>query len=104
MSDEIERSSDLMTLVDEDGVEHSFEVLDAIETDDGRYLAMIPYSDKEEDEGDEELIIVKVCTDGEGEYVESIEDESEFNHVCGIFTERLGDEFDILDEDQGPRE
>ena len=47
---------------DDNGKEYSFEVLDAIETDDGRYLAMIPYfSDpkaKLDDSG--ELVVLKV--------------------------------------------
>ncbi len=33
---------DIITLADDEGKEYSFEVLDAIETDDGRYLALLP--------------------------------------------------------------
>lgn len=53
---------DLITLTDEEGKEYNFEVLDAIETDSARYLALLPtYSDPQkmlEDSG--ELVIVKV--------------------------------------------
>ena len=40
--DELDASTDFMTLVDDEGNEHMFDVLDAVETDDARYLAMVP--------------------------------------------------------------
>lgn len=96
--DEMDVSSDFMTLVDEEGNEHMFDVLDAIETDDGRYLALLPYYEEPQQqlENDDELVIMKVFTDEEGEYLEAIEEEAEFNAVSAIFTERLGEEYDIL--------
>ena len=53
---------DIVTLSDDDGKEYTFEVLDAIETDMGRYLAMLPvYDDPKEQLNDSgELVIVKV--------------------------------------------
>ena len=97
MADEMDFSPDLMTLVDEDGKEHMFEVLDAIETDDGRYLAMVLHYDEVEEllESDAELVIMKVLCDDEGEYLEAIDNEKEFSSISAIFTERLEDEFDI---------
>ena len=38
-----EYSADIITLIDDDNVQHEFELLDAIETDDGRYVALLPY-------------------------------------------------------------
>lgn len=106
--DEMDISSDFMTLVDEDGNEHMFDVLDAIETDEGRYLALLPYYEdpQQQLESDDELVIMKVFTDEEGEYLEAIEEEAEFNAVSAIFTERLGEEYDILypDEDEEPED
>ena len=44
-----EFTADLVTIEDEDGVTHTFEELDRIETDDGKYLALTPvYDDAEE--------------------------------------------------------
>jgi len=38
-----------LEVLDDEGNEHQFEILDAIETDDGRYVALLPvYSDAEE--------------------------------------------------------
>lgn len=102
-------STDFMTLVDEDGEEHIFEVLDAAETETGRYLAMVPHFEEPSEmlEHDAELVIMKAFSDEEGEFLEVIEDEGEFNAVSAIFTERLGDEYDILypdDEEDGEAE
>ena len=57
-----EYNPDLISLTDDEGKEYHFEVLDAIETDTSRYLALLPqYSDPQamlDDSG--ELVIVKV--------------------------------------------
>ena len=37
-----EFTADLVTIEDEDGVTHTFEELDRIETEDGKYLALKP--------------------------------------------------------------
>ena len=37
-----EYNPDIVTLTDDEGKEYTFEVLDAIETDMGRYLALLP--------------------------------------------------------------
>ena len=37
-----EYTPDIVSIVDEDGKEHIFEELDRIETDDGRYVALLP--------------------------------------------------------------
>ena len=79
--DEQKFGNDIITLTDDDGKNYEFEIIDAIETDDGRYLAMIPYfSDpkaKLDDSG--ELVIVKVFEDENGdEYFEDIPDDDEY--------------------------
>lgn len=106
LNEDLDLSSDFMTLLDDEGNEHMFEVLDAIETDSGRYLAMVPHFDNpaEQLENDNELVIMKVLTDEEGEYLEMIESEEEFNSVSVIFTERLGEEYDIEYPDDAEEE
>jgi uncharacterized protein YrzB (UPF0473 family) len=88
---------DIVTVVDEDGVEHEFEVLDRIETDDSKYVAMIPvYSGEEElldDSG--ELIVLRVIEENDETVLEPIEDEDEFNEIGQIFEERLSEMFDF---------
>ena len=92
---------DIVSLVDEDGVEHTFEELDRIETDDARYVALLPVYDEAEDilDDDGELIILKVNEEDGETYLEPIEDEDEFNEIGSIFEERLSDLFDIHEEE-----
>lgn len=91
-------SNDIVTLTDDDGKNYSFEILDAIETDSGRYLAMIPYfadpQEKLDDSGD--LVLVKVLEDENGdEYFEDIVDDDEYETVADFFISRLQDTYDI---------
>ena len=93
-----EYNPDIVTLSDDAGKEYTFEVLDAIETDTGRYLAMLPvYDDPQkmlEDSG--ELVIVKVGEESEGdEYYYEIEDDDEYETIADAFVERLEDYFEI---------
>ena len=93
--------NNIVSVVDEEGVEHKFEELDRIETDDGRYIALLPiYNEAEEIlDGDGELIILSVVEDEDGEtYLEPIEDEALFNEIGEIFEERLADYFEFDEE------
>ena len=96
-----EFGNDILTLEDDDGVEHTFEVLDAIDSGENRYMALSPvYDDPQqtlEDSG--ELVILKVVTvDGE-EFLETIEDEDEMDEIADIFMERLEEDYDVIDEE-----
>lgn len=94
---EQEYNPDIITLADDDGKEYSFEVLDAIETDMGRYLALLPtYDDPQkmlDDSG--ELVIVKVGEEDGEEYYYEIEDDDEYETVADAFVDRLEDFFEI---------
>ena len=90
--------NNIVSVVDEEGVEHTFEELDRIETDDGRYIALLPiYNEAEEIlDGDGELIILSVVEDEDGEtYLEPIEDDEEYETIAEIFMERLEDLYDF---------
>jgi uncharacterized protein YrzB (UPF0473 family) len=97
MAENKEYNPDIITLSDDDGKEYSFEVLDAIETDDGRYLALLPtFEDpKKLLEADGELVIVKVGEEDGEEYFYEIEDDDEYETVADAFIDRLQDFFEI---------
>ena len=78
-----EYNPDIVSVVDEDGVEHIFEELDRIETEDGKFVALLPVYDDAEDiiDDDGEIIILKV------------EEEKLFNEVGKYFEDRLSDLF-----------
>ena len=97
-----EYNPDIVSVIDDNGEEHSFEELDRIETDTGRYVALLPIYDDAEDilDDDGEVIILKVNEEKNGDtFLASIEDEAEFNEIGEIFEERLADLFYDDEED-----
>lgn len=96
-----EFNPDLVSVVDENGVEHVFEELDRIETDTAKYVALLPVYDEAEEilDDDGELIILKVCEEDGETYLEPIEDDNEFNEIGKIFEERLSEMFSFEDEE-----
>ena len=95
-----EYSANMVTLVDDDGQEHEFEIVDTLDLADERYVALVASNDEDEaSEDDGELVILKSVFEGEEEFLEAIEDEAEFDQVAAIFMERLEDTFDFTDPD-----
>ena len=92
-----EYGPDLVTVLDDDGNEYTFELMDAIETDDGRFVALLPvYDDPSEEVNDDgELIILSVDDSTGEELLVQIEDDDLFEEIAGIFEERLSDLFEI---------
>ncbi len=92
-----EYNPDIVSLIDDEGKEYNFEVLDAIETDEARYLALLPvYDDPKallDDSG--ELVIVKVGEDDGEEYFYEIEDDDEYETIADAFVDRLQDRFEV---------
>lgn len=91
---------DLYTLVDEEGVEQTFELLDVMEAEGNTYYALVPYAENPEDilEGSDELVVLKMEeVDGE-ELLASIEDDEEFERIGQMFLDRIMEEFEDEDE------
>ncbi len=95
-----EFNPDLVSVIDENGVEHVFEELDRIETDTAKYVALLPVYDEAEEilDDDGELIILKVSEEDGETYLEPIEDDNEFNEIGKIFEERLSEMFSFDEE------
>lgn len=87
----------LVSVLDDEGNEHQFELLDAIETDDGRYVALLPiYTEAEaalEDDG--ELVILEVVTEDGEDLLMPIEDDEVFEDIAAAFEERLSEYYEI---------
>ena len=97
MSENKDYNPDILEVTDDEGKKYTFEVLDAIESDDGRYLALLPVHETAEEllEDSGELVIVKVGEEDGEEYFYPIEDDDEYEFVADAFVERLQDMFDI---------
>ena len=92
-----EYNHDIVTLSDDEGKEYTFEVLDAIECDLGRYLALLPVFDDPQKLLDDsgELVIVKVEEENGEEFFSEIEDDDEYDTIADAFVDRLADKFEI---------
>ena len=95
MSEEF--GANIVSVLDDEGNEHQFELLDAIETDEGRYVALLPiYSEAEaalEDDG--ELVILEVVNDEGDDLLVPIEDDDMFETIAEAFEERLSEYYEI---------
>ena len=99
MSEEF--GNNIVSVLDDEGNEHQFELLDAIETDDGRFVALLPIYSEAEDaiEDDGELVILEVVDDEGEDILVPIEDEERFDEIAEIFEERLSEYYEINEVD-----
>ena len=94
---DMEMSADLYTLVDENGVEQQFEMLDVMDVGDDRYYALVPYYDDptKEIEADTELVVLKSeYNDKNEESLVSIDSDEEYERIGNMFLERLSELYD----------
>lgn len=79
---------EIITLVDEEGTEHDFTVVDIINVDQSEYAILLPV----EEESDE-AIILKFSQDEDGnELLVDIEDDDEWEKVADAWEEMLAEE------------
>jgi uncharacterized protein YrzB (UPF0473 family) len=93
--------NNVITLVDDDGNEHRFDLLNIVEVDEIRYAVMIPEGAKLEgsDEEEEEAVIFRIETDDDGEEVlVDIEDDVEFEKVCDYLDQMMEEEPENSDQ------
>ena len=82
-----EEENNIVTFVDEDGQEVSFEFMDCIEYEGKEYLALLPT-----DEESNEVVILEIePVDEENENYLSVEDEETLQAVYAIFKENFKD-------------
>ena len=87
---------DLITLIDEDNVEHDFEILDTIENEKGVFYALYPVFDSAEDaveDSGEYYIMEVVETDGEEQLVE-VEDDALLDELAAVFEKHFAEMYD----------
>ncbi len=102
--EELEYNPDIYTLIDDDGTEQSFELLDTMELDGERYFALLPYFENPEDavEDSGELVVLKAeMVDGE-EMMATIDDDAEYERIGSLMLERVNAMFEeeFYDEDE----
>ena len=95
-----EYEPDLIVLLDDDGEEHSFEILDALEHEDKTYYALLPLFDQPEDrvDSDGEYFIFEVVEEDGEEQLAEVEDDDLLDELDQIFTDRFESLFEDDDE------
>ncbi len=101
MDENMEELDNIIVLNNENGEETKFEFLDLVELDNEQYVVLLPYTEDENEEEGEVVILKLEDTDEDAEeesYV-SVDDEETLMKVFNIFKEKFQDEFDFIDED-----
>ena len=91
-----EYGADLITLIDDDGEEHEFEVLDVIDNDDGCFYALLPTFEVPQDKVDAEgtyYIFEAIEENGEQQLAE-VEDEELLDKLAELFESRFEELYD----------
>jgi uncharacterized protein YrzB (UPF0473 family) len=108
MTENGEERSDLVTLVDEEGIEHEFAVIDIFPVNLKQYAILVPvsYGEEGEAEDDDEIDLaedayifrVDVNEEGGEETLVEVEDEAEWNEVAAEWESRV---HALEEEDEG---
>ena len=96
-----EYKPDLITLIDEENVEHNFEILDTIENEKGVFYALYPIFDDENgllNDSGEYYIMEVIDEDGEQTLAE-VDDDKLLDELSAIFEKRFDELFDDEDFD-----
>lgn len=96
-----EYNQDLIELTDDEGNNYFFEVLDAFEDGDNKYVALTPCNEdgSPDEEDDGTLVVMKAIENDDESYFVDIEDEDEYDTVADAFVSRLQDFYDIQEEE-----
>ncbi len=95
-----EERDNIIILIDDEGKEMPFEVLDIIEEDDKRYAVGIPAEEAESDAEEGTVLIMRIVPANEEEDIlEPIEDTKELEKIFEIFKTRMEEEFEFEDEE-----
>ena len=86
-----------ITLVDEEGKEVNFDVIDAVLLNDNEYIIVAPSENVKDDEKEIEVVILKVEIEGDDESYVTVTDEKEFETVFEQFKKQNEENLEIED-------
>lgn len=97
-----EYAADLITLLDEEDNEHTFEILDVIENDDGVFYALYPVFETPEEqvESDGEYYIFEAVEEDGEEVLTEVEDEDLLSKLAEIFESHFEEIYDENDPEE----
>ena len=84
MAEEFE-SYNSVTLTDENGRDIEFELVDAFEHGGRKYCVLFPAEMPAGERGNSEPVILEYIADENGDYLEELADEDEYDEIYGIY-------------------
>lgn len=97
-----EEEDSIVSLIDDEGRASEYEILDAIETEEGMFVALMPLASIDEESGEAEYMILRVeIVDNEEELAE-IEDDELLTALDDLFRERFKELYGDEDEELPP--
>ena len=103
MTDNREERDDLVTLIEDEGNEHQFAVIEVLEVDTKKYAIMMPVVPAEESDDEieiqgEDAFIFRIEETEDGQTLVEVDNEEEWNQVAEEWETRLDVEDDEEDE------
>ncbi len=86
-----EFSADLITLIDDEGTEHSFEILDIIENDDGCFYALLPQAEAKNITEHASYYIFEAIEENGEQVLAEVEDDNLLNKLADSFESHFED-------------
>lgn len=96
---EQEFEANLISLIDDNGDEYEFEILDEIDYNDGHYLALMPLFELPDGDAEETYMIFEAIDEDSDAQLVEVEDEALLDELAAIF-EKHFDEFDEAIDDE----
>ena len=78
----------IISLLDENGVESQFEVILTLEAENKEYAILMPVDDEEA----EEALVFRIDQDAEGEMLVPLEDDKEYEIVVDVYNTLMDEE------------
>ena len=96
-----EFAADLITLVDEEGTEHEFEILDVIENDSGCFYALLPNFDSPDDSinFDGSYFIFEAIEENGEQQLAEVEDDELLDQSAELFESRFEELYEYDEDD-----
>lgn len=100
-----EFAPDLITLIDDEGAEHEFEILDVIENDKGCFYALLPNFESPEDsiESDGSYYIFEAIEEDGEQQLAEVEDDELLDELAEQFEKRFENLFEIIDDENSDK-
>ncbi len=101
MGENGEERTDILVLVDDEGNEHEFALIDRFQVELNEYAILVPvlYHDQDDDYVDfqDDAYIFRIEPGEDEDSLVEVEDEDEWNNVAEVWEERL-QQFDNMDD------